>query len=91
MTSLNAVGPKRLCGKRSAILARINRVTTIGELAASLAHELGQPITGAITNASTCLRKLDSTNIVPDELRTVVSRFAKMRNVLLTLSAGSAL
>ncbi len=58
-------------------LARINRVTTIGELAASLAHELGQPITGAITNASTCLRKLDSANIVPDELRTVVSRFAR--------------
>ena len=37
-------------------LARINRVTTMGELAASLAHELSQPISGAMTNANTCLR-----------------------------------
>ena len=29
-------------------LARINRVTTMGELAASLAHEISQPISGAI-------------------------------------------
>src|SRR5271156_2948306 len=40
-------------------LARINRVTTMGELAASLAHELSQPISGAMTNANTCLRSLD--------------------------------
>jgi len=39
-------------------LARINRVTTMGELAASLAHELGQPISGALTNADTCLLRL---------------------------------
>jgi predicted ATPase/signal transduction histidine kinase len=58
-------------------LARINRVTTIGELAASLAHELGQPISGAMINANTCLRKLESPNLVPDELRTVVGRFAR--------------
>jgi C4-dicarboxylate-specific signal transduction histidine kinase len=41
-------------------LARINRATTMGELAASLAHEVNQPISGAITNADTCLRKLGS-------------------------------
>ncbi len=39
-------------------LARINRVTTMGELTASLAHEISQPISGAITNANVCLRKL---------------------------------
>jgi C4-dicarboxylate-specific signal transduction histidine kinase len=43
-------------------LARINRVTTMGELAASLAHELSQPISGAMTNANTCLRKLAREN-----------------------------
>jgi PAS domain S-box-containing protein len=37
-------------------LARVNRVTTMGELAASLAHEINQPITAVITNASACLR-----------------------------------
>ena len=39
-------------------LAHINRVTTIGELTASLAHELKQPITAAVTNAKTFLRWL---------------------------------
>lgn len=40
-------------------LAHANRVTTMGELCASLAHEINQPISGAITNASTCVRRLD--------------------------------
>lgn len=39
-------------------LAHINRVSTLGELAASLSHELKQPIAAAITNARTCLRWL---------------------------------
>ena len=39
-------------------LAHVNRVSMLGELAASLAHELKQPITAAITNANTCLRWL---------------------------------
>src|SRR6202167_3836098 len=39
-------------------LARINRVTTMGELTASLAHELSQPISGVITNMNVCRRKL---------------------------------
>jgi PAS domain S-box-containing protein len=45
--------------KAQADLAHANRVTTMGELCASLAHEINQPISGAITNASTCLRRLD--------------------------------
>ena len=36
-------------------LAHINRVTTMGELAASIAHEIKQPISAAHTNAQTCL------------------------------------
>src|SRR6202022_2196069 len=36
-------------------LAHINRVTTMGELTASLAHEIKQPIAAAGTNAKTCL------------------------------------
>ncbi len=45
--------------KAQADLAHANRVTTMGELCASLAHEINQPISGAITNASTCLRRLE--------------------------------
>jgi PAS domain S-box-containing protein len=39
-------------------LAHINRVNTMGELTASLAHEIRQPISAAVTNAKTCLRWL---------------------------------
>jgi C4-dicarboxylate-specific signal transduction histidine kinase len=39
-------------------LAHVNRVTTMGELTASLAHEIKQPIAAAITDANTCVRWL---------------------------------
>jgi C4-dicarboxylate-specific signal transduction histidine kinase len=39
-------------------LAHINRVTAMGELTASLAHEIKQPISAAVINAKTCLRWL---------------------------------
>ena len=40
-------------------LAHINRVSTMGELTASLAHEVKQPIGAAVTNAEVCLRLLN--------------------------------
>jgi PAS domain S-box-containing protein len=39
-------------------LADANRIASIGELSASIAHEINQPLSGIITNASTCLRML---------------------------------
>ena len=39
-------------------LAHVNRVTGLGVLTASIAHEVNQPLSGIITNASTCLRML---------------------------------
>jgi PAS domain S-box-containing protein len=44
--------------KAQADLAHVNRVTTMGELAASLAHEVNQPIAAASINARSCLRYL---------------------------------
>jgi PAS domain S-box-containing protein len=41
-------------------LAHVARVTTLSELTASIAHEVNQPLSGIITNASTCLRMLDA-------------------------------
>jgi PAS domain S-box-containing protein len=58
-------------------LARINRVTTMGELTASLAHEISQPISGAITNANVCLRKLGNDKPDLDEVRAAVTRFGR--------------
>jgi PAS domain S-box-containing protein len=39
-------------------LAHVARVTTVGALTASIAHEVNQPLSGIITNAGTCLRML---------------------------------
>jgi len=41
-------------------LARVMRVMTVGQMTASIAHEINQPLSGIITNASTCLRMLDA-------------------------------
>ncbi|HEX4960226.1 MAG TPA: ATP-binding protein [Thermoanaerobaculia bacterium] len=41
-------------------LAHVSRATTLGTLTASIAHEINQPLSGIITNASTCLRMLNA-------------------------------
>jgi PAS domain S-box-containing protein len=45
--------------KAQAELAHITRVTTLGELTASIAHEVNQPLAAVIANAEACLRWLD--------------------------------
>src|SRR5882762_7685234 len=58
-------------------LAHVSRVTTMGELTASLAHEVNQPIGAAVTNANTCIRWLarDTPNV--GEARAAAMRSAK--------------
>jgi PAS domain S-box-containing protein len=53
------------------------RLATMGELAASIAHEVNQPLAGVVTNASACLRWLarDVPNL--DEARAAVQRIAR--------------
>jgi PAS domain S-box-containing protein len=41
-------------------LGRVMRAMTMGQLTASITHEVNQPLSGIITNASTCLRMLDA-------------------------------
>jgi signal transduction histidine kinase len=55
-------------------LAHINRVTTMGELTASLAHEIKQPISAAVINARTCLRWLCRDDPGLSEAREAASR-----------------
>jgi two-component system sensor kinase FixL len=54
-------------------LAHFSRVSTIGELAASLAHELNQPLTGALANARAALRLLEATPPDLVEVRSTLS------------------
>ena len=58
-------------------LAHISRVTTMGELTASLAHEINQPIAAAITNANACLRWLARAHPDVEEAREAASRIVK--------------
>jgi len=58
-------------------LAHGNRVTTMGELTASLAHEVNQPIAAAVTDANTCLRWLTRDHPDVEEARLAASRIVK--------------
>ena len=55
-------------------LAHANRIATLGQLSASIAHELNQPLTGIITNCGTCLRILTSDPLNLDGAREAVRR-----------------
>jgi len=54
--------------RHQAEFARVSRMNTIGEMAASLAHELNQPLTGAINYCSGCLRMLRDGNTDKEKL-----------------------
>ncbi|MEI9935800.1 MAG: AAA family ATPase [Pseudomonadota bacterium] len=56
-------------------LAHATRVTTMGELTASLAHEIRQPLAGILMNAKTCERQLNSE--VPASARETVTRIVR--------------
>ncbi len=64
-------------------LAHINRVNIMGELAASIGHEVKQPIAAAVTNARTCLRWLKRDQPDLEEAREAASRMVEdaMRSV----------
>jgi len=55
-------------------LERVARVTTMGELTASLAHEINQPIAATITNGNTCLHWLKRDPPDVEEAREAASR-----------------
>jgi PAS domain S-box-containing protein len=82
-TSIDVTERKRADEERERLrqvqadLAHLSRVTTMGELAASLAHEIRQPITAAVTNAKTCLRWLGRDEPDVAEAREAASRLVK--------------
>jgi C4-dicarboxylate-specific signal transduction histidine kinase len=66
--------------KSQAELAHITRVMTLGELMASLAHEVNQPLAAVLTNAQACLRWLALDPPRPDEARAAVERIVRDSN-----------
>jgi PAS domain S-box-containing protein len=61
-------------------LAHANRVMTMGQLAASIAHEVNQPIAATVTNAHAALRWLDRRPPDLDEVRQALARILKDGN-----------
>jgi C4-dicarboxylate-specific signal transduction histidine kinase len=58
-------------------LVRVSRVTTMGELTASLAHEVNQPIAAAVTSANSCLHWLAADVPNLDKARAAATRIVK--------------
>jgi PAS domain S-box-containing protein len=61
-------------------LAHANRVATMGQLSASIAHEVNQPIGAAVTNAYAAVRWLGATPPNLDEVRRALSRIVTNGN-----------
>jgi PAS domain S-box-containing protein len=60
--------------KAQADLEHVTRLTTMGELAASIAHEIGQPLMAIVTNAETCFLRLAKDQPELDEARKAAER-----------------
>jgi signal transduction histidine kinase len=61
-------------------LAHATRLTTVGELTASIAHEVNQPLSAVVMNANTCLRWLDRNPPNLDEARAATQRIIRDGN-----------
>ena len=66
--------------KAQAELAHITRVATLGEMTASISHEVNQPLSAVITNANACLRWLTRQSPDLDEARAAVERIIRDGN-----------
>jgi PAS domain S-box-containing protein len=63
--------------KAQADLAHVARLTAIGELTVSIAHEVNQPLTAIVTNAATCLQWLANDPVDLDEVRRAAERIVQ--------------
>ena len=61
-------------------LAHVTRAMTMGEIVASIAHEINQPLVGVLTNGDACLRWLDGESVNLDEARDAARRIVRDGN-----------
>jgi len=77
--------------QRSQEIAHLSRVSMMGELAASLSHELSQPLTAALTNAEAALELLGPGVVdvaeLPDIVLEIITESRRARDVILRLRA----
>jgi signal transduction histidine kinase len=63
--------------RAQAELARVGRLTTMGELVASIAHEVNQPLAGIVTHSDACRHWLDRDEPDLDEVRNAISHISR--------------
>src|SRR5262249_60905367 len=61
-------------------LAHANRIATLGQMSASIAHEINQPVAATVTNAQAALRFLDDHEPNIEEVRQALTRIARLGN-----------
>ena len=79
-TSLARQRAEEALKKTQEELGRVARVTTMGELTASIAHEVNQPLAAVVTNGNACLRWLSIEPPDFDEARSAVQRIVRDGN-----------
>jgi PAS domain S-box-containing protein len=75
--TLMDVTERRRAEEERQALAHANRITTMGQLTASIAHEVNQPIAAVVTNAQAALRWLNMQPPNPKEVRQALDRIVK--------------
>lgn len=78
---------------------RLSRIALLGEMTASIAHEVNQPLAGIMSNAGAGLRFLEQGNLEPDEIREILADIASdarrahdvIKNIRETIKKGTAL
>ena len=70
-------------------LSQVNRMATAGQLSASIAHEVTQPLAGIVANAQAALRWLEKANVdeVRERLNGIVSQGFRASDIILNLRA----
>jgi len=71
------VTERRRAEEERQALAHANRITTMGRLTASIAHEVNQPIAAVVTNAQAALRWLNMQPPDPEEVRQALDRIVR--------------
>ena len=70
-------------------LSHVNRMATAGQLSASIAHEVNQPLAGIVANAQAALRWLEKANVdeVRERLNVIVSQGFRASDIIVNLRA----
>ena len=70
-------------------LSHVNRMATAGQLSASIAHEVNQPLAGIVANAQAALRWLEKANVdeVRERLNRIVSQGFRASDIIVNLRA----